>query len=72
MQVYNHIKGKEQIIQAKIDYDHNWGTLTFKPVLNRENASDGTILATNVYDIGILDTTIIIDEEPEDTEVSAD
>ena len=72
MQVYDDIKGKEKIIQAEIDYDRNWGTLTFYPDINRTVASDGTILSKNVDDIGILDTTITIDEEPEDLVVSAD
>lgn len=72
MQVYDVIKGKEKIIQAEILYDRNWGTLTFYPDINRTDAGDSTILSKNVYDIGILDTTITIVEEPEDTVVSAD
>lgn len=72
MQIYNHIRGVEQVINAEIDYDRNWGTLTFVPVLNRTTAGDKTNYSTDVYDIGILDTTITIDEEPEDLVVSAD
>ena len=72
MQIYNHIRKVEQVINAEIDYDRNWGTLTFVPVLNRTTAGDKTNYSTDVYDIGILDTTITIDEEPEDLVVSAD
>ena len=72
MQVYDHFAIKDKIVQARIDYDRNWGTLTFKPVLNKIYQSDQITLSKNVYDIGILDTTIIIDEEPEDLVVSAD
>ena len=72
MQVYDHFAIKDKIVQARIDYDRNWGTLTFKPINNKIYESDQITLSKNVYDIGILDTTIIIDEEPEDTIVDAD
>ena len=72
MQVYDHFAIKDKIVQARIDYDRNWGTLTFIPINNKIYESDQITLSKNVYDIGILDTTIIIDEEPEDTIVDAD
>ena len=72
MQVYDHFSIKDKIMQATIDYDRNWGTLTFYPVNNKIYQSDEITLSKNVYDIGILTTTITIDEEPEDLVVSAD
>ena len=72
MQVYDHYAIKDKIVQARIDYDRNWGTLTFIPVNNKIYETDQITLSKNVYDIGILDTTIIIDEEPENTIVDAD
>ena len=72
MQVYDHFAIKDKIVQADIDYDRNWGTLTFYPAINKIYESDQITLSKNVYDIGILDTTIIIVEESEDTVVSAD
>ena len=72
MQVYDHFSIKDKIMQARIDYDRNWGTLTFYPVNNKIYQSDEITLSKNVYDIGILETTITIDEEPEDLVVSAD
>ena len=72
MQVYDHFSIKDKILQASIDYDRNWGTLTFYPVNNKIYQSDEITLSKNVYDIGILETSITIDEEPEDLVVSAD
>ena len=72
MQIYDHYGIKDKIVAAEIDYDRNWGTLTFIPVLNKKYSSDEITLSKNVYDIGILETSFTIVEESEDLVVSAD
>lgn len=62
MQVYDEKMENERIFPAAIDYDLQTGTFIFEPVTNFPlNLSSKT--SSNVFEVGILPTTIVIDEE---------
>lgn len=62
MQIYDQTTQSERIYPAAIDYNLKTGTFRFEPVTNFA-LNPKSHYSYNVYEVGILPTTIIIDEE---------
>lgn len=68
MQIYDEKLGGESSVPAAIDYDCESGVFTFEPVTNFPMGIE-SVGAVDSFNVGILNTTIYIDEEIEEAEI---
>lgn len=68
MQIYDEKLGGESSVPAAIDYDCESGVFTFEPVTNFPMGTE-SVAAVDSFNVGILNTTVYIDEEIEEAEI---
>ena len=62
MQIYDEKYENERVCHAAIDYDIKQGSFIFEPVTNFP-LNEMSSTADEVFEVGILPTTVTIDEE---------